>query len=195
MRITLSAPDKLNIISPSGEVFTGGSQNWYKRRWHKISGCGPVAASNLIWYLTGPRSGMKQYLEIMQEMYSIVTPGIKGVHTSGIFTDGIERYGVKHDLQFTCKVLEIASKSNDRPSIDAVCEFIRIALDSDSPLAFLNLSNGSLNNLESWHWVTIISYDPDSAQIEVCDYGKKLELDISVWLKTSMLGGALIYLE
>jgi hypothetical protein len=30
--------------------------------------------------------------------------------------------------------------------------------------------------------------------VEVCDYGKKLVIDMSVWLRTSLLGGAFVYL-
>jgi len=131
----------------------------------------------------------------MSEMYTFVTPGIQGVNNSSIFTDGISRYLAKAGICFNPLVLEIPGKSGERPYIDVVLEFIESALRSDAPVAFLNLSNGSLGNLESWHWVTIIAIETDTMHVEFCDYGNVHEIDIYEWLRTSRLGGAFIYLS
>ena len=58
----------------------------------------------------------------------------------------------------------------------------------------MNLSNGMLTNLESWHWVTITALCTDTNKAEISDYGKSFEVDLSQWLKTSALGGAFVYL-
>ena len=42
--------------------------------------------------------------------------------------------------------------------------FVRLGLDQDCPVAFLNLSNGRLTNLDSWHWVTITGLLADSSE-------------------------------
>ena len=192
--LMLAAPDSLTIIGLNGEKYIGGKQEWYEDRWQRMSGCGPVVASNLIWYMTREHGRIEYYLKLMHEMFTFVTPGKLGVNTSAIFSEGIVKYGLKNGLHFDPKILDIAPALRKRPCIDTVREFITGALQMDAPVAFLNLSNGSLDNLETWHWVTIIALDAESMHVEVCDYGKKVVMDMSEWLRTSRLGGALVYL-
>ena len=195
MKIMLSDPDKLSLTDANGDVSLGGSQEWYKDFWRRKSGCGPVAASSIIWYMTRQQGSRDQYIELMDEMFSFVTPGMRGVNNSSIFSDGITKYCGKHGLPFIPHVLEVPAKPNSRPGLDAVFEFIESALRADSPVAFLCLSSGKVDNLDDWHWVTIISLDTDTAKIEVLDYGKSLDVCISAWLKASRLGGALVFLS
>jgi len=190
MKIMLKEPEYLNITGPGGETSTGGSQEWYEDRWHRMSGCGPVAASNLIWYMTRRGGGKELYTELMREMYSYMTPGVRGVNSSGIFIDGITRYGAMAGLDLSPKVLEIPGRSANRPDVEMVISFITSALLADAPVAFLNLSNGALEVLESWHWVTIIAMDTSTRHADACDYGSVLSVDIPEWLKTSRLGGS-----
>ena len=195
MKIMLSDPDVMNLTDANGEICFGGSQEWYKDLWRRKSGCGPVAASNIIWYLTRQRGGRDQYIELMNEMFTYVTPGMRGVNNASIFSDGIIKYIAKHGLAFVPHALELPSKPNNRPGLDTVCEFILSALTADSPVAFLCLSSGNVENLDDWHWVTIISIDTDTTKIEVVDHGKRLDVCISEWLKSSRLGGALVFLS
>ena len=192
--LKLLAPERLSITGSNGEKYVGGSQDWYEDRWYRMSGCGPVAASNMIWYKSGTKSGMDNYLELMNEMFTFVTPGRYGVNTSAIFTEGILRYGAKNALQFVPQVLEIPFAQCKRPNIEFVLAFLASALLNDSPIAFLNLSNGVLDNLDNWHWVTIMALDTETMLVEICDYGEKLEIDMSAWLRTSLLGGAFVFL-
>ena len=69
MKIKLAKPELLNITNTDGETFTGGSQEWYEDKWHKKSGCGPVAASNLIWYMMRKKGIEQDYPELIHEMY------------------------------------------------------------------------------------------------------------------------------
>jgi len=195
MKITLEKPDQLRLTGMNGETYTGGSQEWYEDRWHRLSGCGSVAAVNLIWYIRRMRGGFDDYLELMREMYAFVTPGPGGINTSGLFTGGLLRYGEKRGLQIVPRVLEIPANRRRRPDTGMVGEFITSALREDAPTAFLNLSNGTLENLEHWHWVTIIALNTETRQAELSDYGKVLNIDISEWLKTSRLGGAFVELR
>ena len=194
MEITLSEPHILKMTHHDGETSVGGSQEWYEDKWQKASGCGPVAASNLIWYKTRPQGGKDRYVEIMKEMFTYITPSIRGVNTSAIFTGGIVGYGTDNGLQITPKVLEIRPKPFMRPGIGTVHSFILSALKSDAPVAFLNLSHGALEDLENWHWVTIIAFNNETGIAEISDYGKVLYIDITQWLDKSMLGGAMVYL-
>ena len=193
MIITLSKPSTLNILDQNGKMHVGGSQAWYVDNWRRKSGCGPVAASNLIWYATGGQGGISRYIELMNEMFTFITPGMLGIHNSAIFSDGIKSYGTEHGRQIISQVLDISLLTRKRPNPDMVSQFIRAALDSDAPVAFLNNSNGSLNNLESWHWVTVIAFNTDTMHAEASDYGKISKIDILRWLKTSLLGGTFVY--
>ena len=219
MYVTLRNPEKFNIIDANNELYYGGSQEWFKERWRRQSGCGAVAATNLIWYMCGEHSEIEhnsiehsgiehnriehngiehnrieQYIELMSEMFNYVAPGILGVNSSAIFTNGIKRFGERHKLSLTARILEIPIWRQKRPSIEAANEFIATALHNDAPVAFLNLSKGMLKNLGSWHWVTITAFDKETMQAKIGDYGKIANIDINLWLKSSVLGGAFVYL-
>ena len=195
MRVTLTHPENMNITDANGDVFIGGSQRWYTRFWRRMSGCGPVSASNLIWYKTDTPRTKDRYCQLMEKMFTYVTPGSHGVNTSTIFTEGIMRYGADTGLSYTTKVIEIPKTPADRPDAGAVSAFITDALQVDSPLAFLNLSSGSIKSFDSWHWVTITAFDTDTMQAEICDYSKQICADIAEWLETSKLGGAIVSLR
>ena len=194
MKITLAKPDLLKIKDLTGETYTGGSQEWYEDRWQKASGCGPVAACNLIWAMTCPQGGKEQYIELMRDMFPFYSPSIGGINTSALFSKGIAGYSAAHGLHVTTRALNIPPKPRKRPDLNAVREFIISSLSNDAPVAFLNRSNGTVSNLETWHWVTIIALDTETMRADVSDYGKILEIDVSTWLKTSILGGAFVYI-
>jgi len=194
MLITLAEPDRMKITDACGNTQIGGSQEWYENRWHRISGCGPVAASNLIWYMMRIDGEKTRYMELMREMFMYITPGLHGVNKSGIFSEGIVRYGVNNGLRIDPHVLEISPKQQERPDIGTVRDYIVTALRSDAPVALLNLSSGMAKTMENWHWMTIITFNDDDMRIQFCDYGAKQEADISAWIKTTKQGGAMIYL-
>ena len=199
MNLALMNPDRINVMGENNAIYFGGSQEWFGERWRRQSGCGAVAASNIIWYMRwhmrGGRNGKDYYIELMKEMFGFVKPGILGVNSPTIFVNGIKRYGARREMQITAHVLEIPAWKRRRPDICAVMGFIASALQTDAPVAFLNLSNGSIKNLGSWHWVTIVAIDTDAMRAKISDYGNQSDIDISEWLKTSALGGAFIYLQ
>jgi len=194
MIVTLTDLKKMSIADANGSTFVGGSQKWYDRRWTRISGCGPVAACNLIWYMTQPGGNMPRYLDLMREMFNFTTPGLHGVNKSRIFSDGIVRYGEENGLTIVPHVLEVPPEHTERPDINTVRGFIVSALQSDAPVAFLNLSSGTVSALENWHWMTILAIDTDTMHIRFSDHGAILEADISAWRETTTLGGAMIWL-
>ncbi len=206
MKKTLSRPELLEIAHTEESAAIGGSQDWYNDKWHQMSGCGPTAASNLIWYLSRSRTELNgictvgdgdrlNYMSLQHEMFGYVTPGRGGVNRVFIFTEGILRYCEAHKASLRAQHLEVPRKPAKRPSADEVRDFVRQGIESDCPVAFLNLSNGTLKNLDAWHWVTIVEFDPDTMQTTISDQGLLLEIDLGEWLKTSILGGAFSYLH
>lgn len=205
MKHQLAHPKLLKVACPD-KIAMGGSQDWYAERWPRLAGCGPTAASNIIWYMARSRPELRSlcdigsadkahFVKLMSEMFTYVTPGLQGVNTASIFANGVVRYASAHGAALTPCVLEIDRPHAKRPGECAVCEFILNALEADAPVAFLNLSNGSLDNLEGWHWVTIIELDTESMTAGICDQGSMLDIDLIKWLETSKLGGALVYLK
>lgn len=206
MKHTLAHPALLEINIPDGGTAIGGSQEWYREKWQRMSGCGPTAASNLIWYLARSRPGLRalcdasgvgkeDFLGLMGEVFTFVTPGMGGVNTASLFTSGAIRYGEAHSIPLISNVLEIPGMPCNRPKQDTLREFILTALQADLPLAFLNLSNGTLTDLESWHWVTIIALDDDALLATISDQGRIFDIDLSEWLRSAVLGGAFVYLD
>lgn len=195
-------PELLKVEAPNGGFYIGGSQHWFKDSWKRTSGCGPTTASGILWYLSrskgcgafcgAVKADTYGFLTLMDTVFSYVTPGMGGVYSSKLFINGLVRYGSSIGIGFNARALDIKPFMRKRPSKEAVRDFILDSLKSDTPVAFLNLSNGSLINLDSWHWVMLTALEPDSMTATICDNGGTKEIHIGQWLKTTVLGGSLV---
>jgi len=204
--IQLSAPELLTLRGENGAVFLGGSQTWYALPWRRMSGCGPTNASNLIWYLARSRPGLRplweagdggtdRFLELMNCMFDYVKPGMRGVNSTALFVDGALRFAQMKGLQLDAQVLEIPREAGERPSFGQVRAFVCGALEKDRPVAFLNLSNGAVRNLDNWHWVLLAAAQPRGGHVTMWDQGYKSEIDLELWLQTTTNGGGFVTLE
>jgi len=66
----------------------------------------------------------------------------------------------------------------------------------DAPIAFLNLNNGKVHNLEAYHWVLITGLDlshPSIVLAHILDGGVPLIIDLSLWLETTTSSGGFVY--
>jgi len=186
--IELAHMDALRI----GGRWMGGSQAWYRRFWHRQSGCGPTNAALLVWYLartrseyaglcdTGARS-KDDFLRVMDAMFRCVTPGFRGVHSPAKFIRGVEAYAEVRGTDLSLTVLEP--------------EQIAPALQKDLPVAFLNLHSGNQRQLTHWHWMTIVACEPGTMRARCCDGGRVLEFSLREWQATSRLGGSFVTLN
>ena len=81
--------------------------------------------------------------------------------------------------------------------MSAVVNFLRVGLQRDLPIAFLNLCNGAEQQLEPWHWVTISGLDYDTynqyAIAQICDGGIVKRIDLALWLHTTRQGGGFVF--
>ncbi len=184
-------------------VYYGSNQDWYDRPWQRMSGCAPSTVANIIYYIhcsgmePERRKGLtkEECLLLMREMWNYVTPSLGGVRTTAMLRNGTERYLKAKKAELKLEVLDIPRARAERPEEDKVTGFIVAALEADCPVAFLNLERGKLTNLESWHWVTIISLTFDGqGQIlaEILDSGIRKEIDLGLWLRTTRLGGGFV---
>jgi len=178
-------------------IYYGCNQEWYKRKWQKMSGCGPTTASNIILYnMKNKTTAKKDALNLMEEMWKNVTPTLKGVNTTKIFYEGTMSYANSKGIKSEFKAIDIPKDKNDRPNFEDLLHFINNSLENDIPLAFLNLCNGEEKSLDKWHWVTVISLeyeeDKSTAFIEILDEGMKKTIDLLLWYKTTTLGGGFV---
>jgi len=204
MEHNLLNPEFLKIICPDGKTATGGSQKWYPERWERAAGCGPTAASNIIWYMARSQPELRdlcdigdgdytRFLALMREVFPCFNPGFRGINSSALFVNGVKRYASARGVDMIPHVLEIPASRRKRQGIGAVGDFITDAIRSDAPVAFLCLSRGKLSALESWHWVTIMSYNKDMSSAMIANYGSEFEIDITEWRETSVLGGCFVH--
>ncbi len=149
--------------------FFGGAQEWYSFEWARRAGCGPTCAANLTAYLaltkpalrslySGEHMNRDEFLHHMDEVYSFVKPGPGGLHRVESFSEGVVAFAASRGVLLTPHVFAVTSnRSSDRPPVPDLMAFVQAGLNADCPLAFLNLSRGRVKNLQSWHWISIIS--------------------------------------
>lgn len=190
----------------SRESYYGCDQEWYATERQRLSGCGPTAACNLIWYLnrTHPTLGLDQScgskassISFLQDIWKYVTPSAKGIPTTKMFSDAVLAYAESKGMTLECRSCDVSEDRALRPVFADVENFLEEALSKDAPVAFLNLCNGEEKRLESWHWVTIIALQWEKqngrASVDILDGGSIKSIDLSLWYNTTTLGGGFVY--
>lgn len=134
----------------------------------------------------------EDFTRFMGDIWHFVTPGNMGVNEASILADGVSRYAAGHGVKLNAKIQRVPPLRKRKAPFSEFADFIRAGLEHDSPVAFLNLSNGRLDNLDSWHWVTIASISGDGSA-EISDSGTRKNIDLANWYNTSWLGGAAVW--
>lgn len=222
----LSHPEWLLLQGQDGQPYYGCDQDWYRDFWQRLSGCGPSVSSNLTYYLaragrerqaaqtaalcpllTGFTDLQLQqplpelaFLRHMERLWTYVTPSKHGTYRVNMLVQGVLRLAQDRGLspeQLQAHALEVPEEAGLRPSLAQIRAFLVAALSQDSPVAFLNLHNGNLDNLDSWHWTLITSVwqgpEPEALTVILSDSGVLRRIDLDLWLKQSLLGGGLAY--
>lgn len=190
-------------INDGRAVFYGCDQEWYPTRWQRLSGCGPTAVSSIMHYLyhSNSNSGNPPFpksdcVALMEEVWKFVTPTMRGIPSTKPLYEGALAYAKAKSLDMEFHILDIPKKIPLRPEFSRLLSFLDAALRSDSPVAFLNLNNGTQTNLDSWHWVTIIAleYEEDGsvASVSFLDEGTVKMIDLKQWFRTTTLGGGFV---
>lgn len=208
MTDSILQPELLNIIDEqAGKVYFGGFQEWYENEWHRMAGCGPTCAANLMAYLAWTRPGLKAlygydtmalpyFKRHMEEIYEYVIPGNMGLNRVEMFTDGIEGYTKSRGVTLIPHVFEVSGNllKERRPS-EELASFVKAGLHADCPLAFLNLTKGRVKNIQGWHWITITKADVEGGKVMACasDEGKEICFDLTLWYLSTRMRGGLVY--
>lgn len=208
--ITISIKDKeIFRIEDETNKMThyGSNQEWFTKKWQRLSGCGPSAVTNIMYYLNRTRDYVtysskltkKDCLNLMNEIWNYVTPGIGGISSTSMLCKGVNKYLHEKKLGIKLDCIDIPKNKVLRPDLQQVLLFLIKALKEDSPVAFLNLEHGNIYELESWHWVTIISLEyeleSNTAFVTILDGGLVKRIDLSSWLQTTKLGGGFVSFE
>ena len=178
-------------------------RNGFLTEQQRLTGCGPSAAANILFYLDrkdnadccGRNRG--DLLAFMEDAWTSITPEKNGIPSTGLFREKLEQYANRHGRLFQYFTLDIPPQRSEQPPLSTVVEFIRQGLQSDVPVAFLNLDHGEEENLESWHWVTIAALTSaanlETAYIAICDEGIEKQINLKLWLETTVQGGGFVY--
>lgn len=213
MKTLLAHSDYLTLLDDDQRPVHGCNQDWYPTTWQRKAGCGPTTATNLLIYhqragrvrvqdsLQTTRDGQR----LMQRVWHYVKPSAMGVHTPGIFHHGLQKLfrelaveNAHNGKDLTPLSLVIPRQRALRPSLSAMAAFIRDGITNDSPVAFLNLHNGSIRRLDRWHWVTVTGITENSStqvELEICDNLQHFTVDLKEWSETTTLGGGFVYLR
>jgi hypothetical protein len=200
------SPELFAFTDRDGRPSCGASQTWYATEWQRRAGCGPTVFAHLAWYLARTKAGCAPlcpydgmncagFLCLMEEAWLHITPGKQGVNKTAMFTRGALRYGAEKNVPLAARVLEIPVLARRRPPLPETEQFLTRFLAADLLVAFLNLSNGLLTNLDNWHWVTLLAYDPASHTALMYDQSRSVVIDIGLWLRTTAFGGGFVALE
>ncbi len=201
--VSIQAVEKLKILDKQGNVSYAAQQEFYSSKWKKMSGCGPTAASNLILYeyrkdLCEENPIHEESIrQIMNGMWKHITPGMMGVHVYHKFTKGLNRYLKKYKLNYDIRHILVDKHKNSRIKIDELITFLEESLSQNFLVAFLNRHNGDEHLLDRWHWVVLyqISYDGNTCKAMILDQGKKIEIDLKLWLESTQDCGAFVSLQ
>jgi hypothetical protein len=211
--VNKSSVNKNNINNPDlfqikakNRIYQGANQIWYKTRFQRLAGCGPTTCSNIMWYLSRTKKGYQSlceydgstkdgFLKLMEDVYKCVTPSMMGVRNTKMFITGALQYGLSKGITLECRELLIPSTGGERPEKEEVFKFLQDAFTKNLPVAFLNLSNGKLENLESWHWVTLMGINPETGFATMNDQSQVAEIDLALWLESSFKGGGFVAVE
>jgi hypothetical protein len=204
----LDRPELLDIpLDDAAQAAFGCDQDWYGEHWQRQAGCGPCTSATILYYLalsrpdlsalyTLPAGSQEQFRAFMDQIWQYVTPGRMGVNEAGMLVDGVVRYAGTRAIGLASAIFCIPGLTSSRQPLESFRDFIVSGLSRQTPVAFLNLSNGKLDNLDSWHWVTVTALfgDPQGQLFaELSDSGEKKRVNLSLWYRTTRLGGAAVY--
>ena len=201
MEGTVLRQPQLLAITDGDTVWQGADQEWFPRQIQRWCGCGPTAAAVMLSYLAQTRPRCRalwpqvsmdraSFTAFMCQVWDYVTPREHGLHRPEMFQTGVAAFAAARGVALQASVLEIPAARTRRPSFGAVSAFIRSGLEGDCPVAFLNLSNGKVAQLDRWHWVSIVGLEGNTAHI--LDSGRAFPIDLALWHETTKKRGGFV---
>lgn len=175
----------------------GLSQEWFNEAFKILAGCGATVATTLYIYELQKEKcknlKKNEVLNIMDLMWEYLTPAYRGLNSTKLFYKGYLNFLKDQNLNFYFKYIDV--KIHDKIHFEELKKFIVNALSKDIPIAFLNLCNGKEDNLDKWHWVTVISLIEDENEIfiEILDDMQVKKINLLNWFNNITNDGGFIY--
>jgi len=203
MTTTIAFPEYLQLPFKGGAPHYGCDQDWFRGFWQRKAGCGPCTGANILYYLArGGRlrlpvavDSQDGFLSLMEHSWAYLTPTMMGLNSPALMQKGLDALLSLQGSGMKSQALEVPAEPERRPSAGTAEAFIRSGLAADSPVAFLNLSNGEVPQLENWHWVTVVGLSGagEDALMDIYDNGRRLSVPLGLWLRTTKRGGGFVY--
>lgn len=171
----------------------GGSQYWFPKKLHQLSGCGPIAAANITAYLSQqfpekykrlyPYEGAinkTNFLEHMIEIRKFVVPGWRGLTSVKKFAESTMAFAEQKSITLIPHILE-----DDTINLNEAVGFIAEALEQRLPIAILVLTH-PLKEMEdyAWHWMTIthlaFNVEDGNFYIIASSYGERHKINFNM---------------
>jgi hypothetical protein len=185
--------EEINLsIHDSEIIYYGGDQRWFPRKFHKLSGCGPIAAANITAYLSQnfpdkfyklyPYKGVinhNDFIKHMVEIRKYVKPGIFGLTSVDQFSDNVLSFSKIKGVSLVPHILD------KNVSMNEAIDFISQALSQRLPVAILILKHPVKELSDyTWHWMTItrlwVNPNDNKHYISVSTYGERREIDLDL---------------
>lgn len=212
---SIKSPEILQVKMENAEISHGISQEWLPDKWKRMSGCGPCACANILFYLSRRSEDLNNLCPFVNKTQKVILqsesvnfvldiwnhlyPGSMGVNTVEMFTQGAQSYIGSRGKKLEVSGVHVPGKCYRKFGFEHYVDYLEKGLNCDCPVAFLNLSNGDETKLDSWHWVTVISMERSSdysqVKVNIVDDTKIKNIDFKKWYDTTLLGGALAYFE
>lgn len=185
----------LNINYLLVDNYYGGNQDWYNSYLKRLAGCGPTTAATITMYelnkINYHRYTKNEFILLMNDLWNYITPGMMGVDKVEKYKTGYDKYLASSNLNIKNSKILILDNSN----LEEIENYLLEAIETNHPVAFLNLDNGNIKEIDSWHWTTIVSIEKinDNIWVEICDEGFLKKINLSEWFKTSSKGSFIYY--
>ena len=164
-------------------------------------GLRPTAAAVILSYLARTRPELAplypegamdraSFTGLMCRVWEHVTPVSHGLNRPEQMAEGMASFAAARGLTLTPGLFVFPSARTKRPPYEQAEAFVRRALERDCPVAFLNLHNGRVKELDYWHWVTITALEDATAVI--LDSGSALRIDLRLWYETTKRRGGFV---
>lgn len=205
MMTTLKKPEFLQFPCAGTGTCFGCDQEWFPGFWQRKAGCGPCTGANLLLYLARTNrltlpldvKTRADFISLMEITWKYLTPTMMGLNSVWLMQKGLDTFFLQRNINLKSRVLDIPADTGSRPQALEVETFIKAGLLAESPVAFLNLSNGGIKGLDSWHWVTVVgmSGTGEETQLLIYDNGHQIRVDLALWLRATTRGGGFVYAD
>lgn len=191
----------IKVYDTDGQVYYGGAQRWFKKKYVRSSGCGVIAVANLLLYLQGKREiTVQDYMkfadDLKKRMPIIPGFGMNALMLSICLNRCLRKSGIKKKsipkltpIRFFGKIEKMLAEGTP----------VILALGRDFPLIWRRSKvdlwadrDGAKKHVKdvSAHFVTVTGIDED--WLTISSWGQKLyisrkELSEFAWKKSTWI--------